>query len=134
MTRPVWTPAYVALGSNLDDPPGQLRRACVELAGIPHTRFVTVSAFYRNPPFGVTGQPDFVNAVAGLLTQLPPRELLARLKAIEFLGRAGRPAREAIPHLEPLRDDASEEIAKEARQALERIQSDTGDSEDRPGS
>jgi len=80
---PVWMPAYVALGSNLDDPPGQLRRACRELAGLPHTRLVVVSSFYRNPPLGRADQPDFVNAVAGVLTQLPASELLARLKAIE---------------------------------------------------
>jgi 2-amino-4-hydroxy-6-hydroxymethyldihydropteridine diphosphokinase len=35
------------------------------------------------PPFGPVAQPDFVNAVAALLTQLPPHELLASLKQIE---------------------------------------------------
>jgi len=76
-------PAYVGLGSNLNDPPAQLRRAKAALAGLPGTRLIVVSAFYRNPPMGIQEQPHFVNAVAGLLTQLPPRELLAALKLIE---------------------------------------------------
>jgi 2-amino-4-hydroxy-6-hydroxymethyldihydropteridine diphosphokinase len=76
-------PAYVALGSNLADPPAQLRRACVALAALAGTRLVAVSAFYRNPPLGDIPQPDFVNAVAGLLTQLGPGALLRELKAIE---------------------------------------------------
>jgi 2-amino-4-hydroxy-6-hydroxymethyldihydropteridine diphosphokinase len=71
------------LGSNLDDPPAQLRSARTALAGLPATQLVAVSNFYRNPPMGVPDQPDFVNAVAGLLTQLTPQTLLAQLKAIE---------------------------------------------------
>jgi 2-amino-4-hydroxy-6-hydroxymethyldihydropteridine diphosphokinase len=84
MRGPIWTPAYVALGSNLGDSAGELRRACAALARLPVTQLVAVSGFYRNPPFGVVDQPDFVNAVAGLLTQLAPRELLAALKGIEL--------------------------------------------------
>lgn len=81
--RESWTPAYVGLGSNLDDPPSQLRRACEALARLPKTRLVAVSSFYRNPPMGMSGQPDFVNGAAGLVTRLPPRELLTALKGIE---------------------------------------------------
>jgi 2-amino-4-hydroxy-6-hydroxymethyldihydropteridine diphosphokinase len=80
---PGWIPAYVGIGSNLDDPPSRLRRACAALAGIELTRLVAVSRFYRNPPLGNPDQPDFVNAVAGLLTRLPPRLLLDALKDIE---------------------------------------------------
>lgn len=83
MSPPAWMPAYVGLGSNLQDPVAQLDRALPALGGLPRTRLVVVSAYYRNPPFGPVPQPDFVNAVAGLLTQLPPGELLGLLKAIE---------------------------------------------------
>jgi 2-amino-4-hydroxy-6-hydroxymethyldihydropteridine diphosphokinase len=93
-----WIPAYVGLGSNLDDPPAQLRRACAALASLPTTVLVAVSGFYRNPPMGVTDQPDFVNGAAGLLTQLPPRELLAALKRIE---RAQGRDQSASPHWGP---------------------------------
>jgi 2-amino-4-hydroxy-6-hydroxymethyldihydropteridine diphosphokinase len=84
-----WLPAYVALGSNLDDPRAQVERAMTALAALPKTRVVLRSSLYRTRPFGRVDQPDFVNAVAGLLTQLEPAKLLAQLQALEAeLGRA----------------------------------------------
>jgi 2-amino-4-hydroxy-6-hydroxymethyldihydropteridine diphosphokinase len=84
-----WTPAYVALGSNQDDPQSQVLRAFEALAGLRHSRLVAKSSLYRSPPLGPVAQPDFVNAVAGLLTTLSPAELLAELKRLEErLGRA----------------------------------------------
>jgi 2-amino-4-hydroxy-6-hydroxymethyldihydropteridine diphosphokinase len=86
---PHWVPAYVALGSNLDQPQLQVDRAFAELGTLPHTRLVLRSALYRSRPMGPVTQPDFVNAVAGLLTQLDARTLLQHLKALEVtLGRA----------------------------------------------
>ena len=83
-----WTPAYVALGSNLDDPRAQVGRAFDALATLPDTRLVARSPSYRSAPLGPVSQPDFVNAVAGLLTQLAPRALLDALKSLEAaLGR-----------------------------------------------
>ena len=35
-----WIPAYVALGSNLAEPQGQIERAYTQLAGIRNTRLV----------------------------------------------------------------------------------------------
>jgi 2-amino-4-hydroxy-6-hydroxymethyldihydropteridine diphosphokinase len=84
-----WIPAYVALGSNLDDPRLQVERAFEALAKLPRSRLVLRSALYRSPPLGPVEQPDFVNAAAGLLTQLDAAELLHELKALETtLGRA----------------------------------------------
>ena len=83
MASDVLVPAYIGLGSNLDDPAGQVRRALAALAVMPDTRLIASSAFYRSPPMGPQDQPDFVNAVAGLLTCLPARELLGALHAIE---------------------------------------------------
>ena len=76
-------PAYVGLGSNLDDPGAQLSRALQALAGLPETLLVAVSGRYRNPPMGPRDQPDYLNAVAGLLTRLAPGALLAALQGIE---------------------------------------------------
>jgi 2-amino-4-hydroxy-6-hydroxymethyldihydropteridine diphosphokinase len=78
-----WVPAYVGLGSNLADPPRQLRLALEALGRLPRTRLVAVSDFFRNPPMGVLDQPDFVNAAAAVLTRLSARDLLAALKEIE---------------------------------------------------
>ncbi len=84
-----WKPAYVALGSNLDDPAVQVERAFAALATLAGTRLVLRSQAYRSPPLGPAGQPDFVNAVAALLTTLEPHVLLSELKGLEAkLGRA----------------------------------------------
>ena len=83
-----WFPAYVALGSNLDDPPAQVTRAFTALEGLRGSRMVARSSLYRSRPFGPVAQPDFVNAVAGMLTTLDAAAMLAELKALEErLGR-----------------------------------------------
>ena len=75
--------AFIALGSNLDDPEQQIRNGIRELAALPETRLVSSSALYRSAPVGYRDQPDFVNAVACIETKLKPRALLDRLLAIE---------------------------------------------------
>ena len=83
-----WFPAYVALGSNLDDPPAQVERAFTALAGLRGSHLVARSSLYRSLPFGPVAQPDFINAVAGMLTTLDAAAMLAELKALEErLGR-----------------------------------------------
>jgi 2-amino-4-hydroxy-6-hydroxymethyldihydropteridine diphosphokinase len=83
-----WMPAYVGLGSNLDDPPRQIERGFDALANLPDTRLVLRSRLYRSKPLGPIAQPDFVNAAAGVLTRLPCGELLHAMKAVEAeLGR-----------------------------------------------
>ncbi len=86
----VWQSAYIGIGSNLEDPRAQVLRACERLRALRSTRVVGISPLYRSRPFGPVPQPDFVNAAAGVLTQLDARALLEELKALE---RAlGRPA------------------------------------------
>ena len=88
MSETRWIPAFVALGSNLDDPERQVGRAFAALADVPQSRLVSRSSLYRSPPFGPVVQPEFVNAVAGLLTTLDARAMLSELKALERrLGR-----------------------------------------------
>jgi len=76
-------PAYVGIGSNLDHPEQQVQAAVEALAGLPDTRRVSCSAPLRNAALGPQPQPEYVNAVAGLLTQLTPVELLDELLAVE---------------------------------------------------
>lgn len=75
--------AYVALGSNLGDSRQHLLDAIEALAALPHTAVTARSRIYRTPPWGVTDQPDFLNAVVALETALPPHELLDALLTIE---------------------------------------------------
>ncbi len=86
----VWQPAYIGLGSNLSQPAQQVRMALQRLAGLPGTLCVAVSRLYGSRPLGPVIQPDFVNAVAGVVTQLTALELLRELRQLE--GAAGRPA------------------------------------------
>jgi 2-amino-4-hydroxy-6-hydroxymethyldihydropteridine diphosphokinase len=75
--------AFIALGSNLEDPVAQVRSGLRALAGLPRTRLTGASSLYRNPAVGMGEQPDFVNAVASIETCLAPRALLEALLAIE---------------------------------------------------
>ena len=86
----IWRPAYIGVGSNLADPRAQVLSACAKLGHIPLTRLVSSSRLYRSRPLGPIAQPDFVNAVAGVLTQLDSAALLAALRALE--AALGRPA------------------------------------------
>ncbi|MBN8430713.1 2-amino-4-hydroxy-6-hydroxymethyldihydropteridine diphosphokinase [Microbulbifer salipaludis] len=74
---------YIGLGSNLDDPAAQLRRALEQIQGIPQTTLCASSAFYASAPIGPGEQPDYVNAVAELDTDLAAEALLDALQAIE---------------------------------------------------
>jgi len=75
--------AYIALGANLADPAAQIHAALAALAGLPHSRLLRASSLYRTAPVGVAGQPDYINAVAALDTELEATTLLTALFAIE---------------------------------------------------
>lgn len=79
----LWTPAYVALGSNLDDPRLQIGRAFAALAELVDSRLIARSRLYMSRPLGPQDQPDFLNGVAGMVTQLDARAFLEQLQAIE---------------------------------------------------
>ncbi len=82
-TDALWRPAYVALGSNLDDPRARIADAFERLAILDRSRLVARSRIYRSRPMGPQDQPEFLNAAAGLLTTRSARELLEDLLAIE---------------------------------------------------
>ncbi|HEY3653974.1 MAG TPA: 2-amino-4-hydroxy-6-hydroxymethyldihydropteridine diphosphokinase [Steroidobacteraceae bacterium] len=81
--RPLWRPAYVAVGSNLEQPRQRVTEAFERLATLRETRLELRSQIYLTRPMGPQDQPDFVNAVAGLMTRLSARELLDALLDIE---------------------------------------------------
>jgi len=89
-TRSRWQPAYIGLGSNLNDPRAQVLNAVEKLRALPRdtTRVIALSKLYGSKPFGPVKQSDFVNAVVGVLTQLDAPTLFPEAKAIErALGR-----------------------------------------------
>ena len=79
----LWRPAYVAIGSNLNAPRERVLEACERLAALASTRLELRSRLYRTSPMGPQDQPEFVNAAAGVLTQMSARELLDALLEIE---------------------------------------------------
>ena len=81
--RTFWRPAYVAIGSNLNQPRERVAEACTHLAALSETRLEARSALYRARPMGPQDQPDFVNAAVGLLTRKAPHDMLDALLAIE---------------------------------------------------
>jgi 2-amino-4-hydroxy-6-hydroxymethyldihydropteridine diphosphokinase len=83
-----WIPAYVGVGSNLGDPRARVTEALAALRQLPASRLVACSPLYRTEPFGPVEQPEFINAVAGLLTTLEVGAFFASLRAVESaLGR-----------------------------------------------
>ena len=75
--------AFVGLGSNLGESVATLCAALAALDAVADTRLMRASHFYRTPAWGVTEQPDFLNAVAMLRTSLSPARLLAAMLDIE---------------------------------------------------
>lgn len=75
--------AFIALGSNLENPVFQVQQAFDELKQLPGTQLIRRSSLYRSAPVGKLDQPDFVNAVALIETLLAPHDLLKALLAIE---------------------------------------------------
>lgn len=77
--------AYIGLGANLASyagpPRDTLSAALVRLADL--GRVAARSSLYRTDPVGFAHQPQFVNAVVALETELEPRDLLKRLFEIE---------------------------------------------------
>ncbi len=80
--------AYIGLGSNLGEREAMIRLALDDLARLPGTRLVRASSLYDTEPVGEVEQPNFLNAVAQLDTELTARQLLWNMLLIEKrLGR-----------------------------------------------
>jgi 2-amino-4-hydroxy-6-hydroxymethyldihydropteridine diphosphokinase len=86
--------AFVALGANLGDPTQALREALRRMSETPGLRLVRASSLYRTAPIDSSG-PDYLNAVAELVTTLTAPDLLTALQAIEQGAGRERPYRNA---------------------------------------
>lgn len=81
--------AYIALGSNLGDRMGQMRRALELLENDAAIRVLRASPVYQNRAVGMgEGADDFLNAVVEVSSTLQPLDLLdACLDVEQQLGR-----------------------------------------------
>jgi 2-amino-4-hydroxy-6-hydroxymethyldihydropteridine diphosphokinase len=80
--------AFIALGGNVGDVRSTFDQAIAILGAGPLVRLAARSSDYRTPPWGITEQPPFTNAVISVATSLSPHGLLARAQECErTLGR-----------------------------------------------
>ena len=71
---------YIGLGSNLGDSKVILTEAVHKLASLGD---VKISKLYQSPPMGPQDQPNYLNAVVQLSTNLAPLALLDELQRFE---------------------------------------------------
>lgn len=83
MTAEGATRAYLGLGGNLGEPAAAMAAALRALDAHEAVSVAAVSSLYRTPPWGVTDQPDFLNAVAAVDTGLTARQLLELCLEVE---------------------------------------------------
>ena len=80
-------PIYLGLGGNianeLGDPTSHILSAYQTLQSDDRFGDVRLSSLYQSKPFGVTDQPDFVNAVLSAKTTLSPVALLDFCQSLE---------------------------------------------------
>lgn len=82
---------YLGLGANLGEREQTLRRAIECIKKISAVKLLRVSSFYESEPWGVFGQPNYINAAIKISTELEPLALLDELQRIELeLGRIRR--------------------------------------------
>jgi 2-amino-4-hydroxy-6-hydroxymethyldihydropteridine diphosphokinase len=80
--------AFIALGGNVGDVRSSFDQAIAKLCDGAMVRLLARSSDYRTPPWGVTDQPPFINAVISVATALEPHALLSRAQECErALGR-----------------------------------------------
>jgi 2-amino-4-hydroxy-6-hydroxymethyldihydropteridine diphosphokinase len=80
--------AFIALGGNVGDVRATFDQAVAILCDSSDVRLLARSSDYRTPPWGVTDQPPFINAVIAVSTTLSPHALLSGAQACErALGR-----------------------------------------------
>lgn len=75
---------YIGLGANLNDPVSQVKTALQELAKLRQSKLVASSKIYISKPMGPADQPDYVNAVALIETELTPHQVFDYTCEIEL--------------------------------------------------
>ncbi|MCU7960785.1 MAG: 2-amino-4-hydroxy-6-hydroxymethyldihydropteridine diphosphokinase [gamma proteobacterium symbiont of Bathyaustriella thionipta] len=82
MSQATEASVFIALGSNLQDPLAQMRRALAAIRKLP-LRLLGQSSLYQTLAIGPGEQADYLNAVVQVATRLQPLALLTELQQIE---------------------------------------------------
>ncbi len=78
------TTAYLGLGSNLGNRQENLAQAVKGLSSGTDISVLRTSGIYDTAPWGMTGQPNFLNMVVKIYPHLSPHRLLDRAKELEI--------------------------------------------------
>jgi len=81
--------AYLSLGANIGDREANIVSAITALSMNENISDVKVASIYESEPLGNTDQPEFLNTMVQLDTDLKPFELLDEIRKVELL--LGRP-------------------------------------------
>ncbi len=88
--------AYIALGSNLENPIQQVRHGIESIGQINGVTVTARSPLYQTAPVGYSEDeqdsiPDFINAVISVETDLSPEDLLSAILGVEDAAGRKRP-------------------------------------------
>ena len=75
---------YLGLGSNLENPAQQIQDAVSAISQVEAFTAVSVSSLYFSRPMGPQDQPDYMNAVMHITTELEPEQVLKHTQKIEL--------------------------------------------------
>ncbi len=74
---------YIGLGSNLNNPKQQIKQALITLASYDDVKILKVSSLYKSKPIDLSDQPDYINAVCAIKTNLSALKILSLCNFIE---------------------------------------------------
>ena len=74
---------FIGIGSNKNHPHFRVNSAFKQLNRIRGTRLIKKSSLYETVPLGPKLQPNYINAVAKIETNLTPNKLLEELQLLE---------------------------------------------------
>lgn len=77
------TDYWIGFGSNLGDREKNIKDALRKLGQHPQISITAISPIYSSEPVGPKDQPDFLNGVVGIKSNLTPTELLTLLNNLE---------------------------------------------------
>ena len=79
----IYTDVYIGLGSNIEQPYLQIKKAMMALDNLSGTKVLSNSGYFTSKPMGPEDQPDYVNAVVEIQTTMEAAELLQQCQLIE---------------------------------------------------
>ena len=79
----IYTDVYIGLGSNIEQPYLQIKKAIMALDDLSGTKVLSNSGYFTSKPMGPEDQPDYVNAVVEIQTTMDANELLQQCQLIE---------------------------------------------------